>query len=91
MKFCTATILRSRNILAKFQFNRPQNRGVRAPKFWVQWGAIGKVQAIVTKSFTATTLGPRNTHAKFQLSCPKIGELGPQNLGFNVTTFARGQ
>ena len=49
-----------------------------APKFWVQWEGIGKSQAIVMKFCTATTLGPRNMPAKFQLNRPQIGELGPK-------------
>ena len=46
-----------RNIVLDGHPNRPQNRGVRAPKFCVQWEGIGKSQAIVMKFCAATTLG----------------------------------
>ena len=65
--FGTRIRVEHRNIVLDGHPNRPQNKGVGASKLWVQWEDIGKFQAIGTKFCTATTLGPRNMSAKFEL------------------------
>ena len=62
--------------------NTPNIWELGAPKFWVQWEGIGKLQAIAMEFCTVTTLGPRDMFVRFQLNRPKIGELGAPNFGF---------
>ena len=56
-----------------------------APNFWVQWEGIGKFQAIVMKFLVQRlSLAQETCLPNFSPIAPKIGELRPQSLGFNV-------